>query len=76
MRAYVLTHVRTGEEFSVIRGLQNAPGVLRADFTFGPYDVIVEVEAPTLETLGNLVSETIRCQPGVIDTLTCLAITS
>ena len=74
MRAYVLTHVRTGEEREVVQALKSAPGIIRADFTFGPYDVIAEVEAPSLSAIGKLVSETIRSQPGVNDTLTCLAI--
>ena len=74
MRAYVLTHVQTGHEREVVRTLKGAPGIIRADFTFGPYDVIVEVEAANLAAIGKLVSETIRCQPGVSDTLTCLAV--
>ena len=45
MRAYVLVHVRTGQEREVTRALKGQPGILRADFTFGPYDVIAEVEA-------------------------------
>jgi uncharacterized protein with GYD domain len=74
MRAYVLVHVRTGEEREVTRALKGQAGIVRADFTFGPYDVITEVEAPDLAALGKLVSITIRAQPGVIDTLTCLAV--
>lgn len=74
MRAYVLIHVRTGEERMVTRALNGQQGILRADFTFGPYDVIAEVEAADLAALGKLVTSTIRAQPGVVDTLTCLAV--
>lgn len=74
MRAYVLVHVRTGEERRVVKDLQSVAGVISADFTFGPYDVIAQVEAPTLFALGELISEGIRCQPGVQETLTCLAV--
>jgi DNA-binding Lrp family transcriptional regulator len=74
MRAYVLAHVRTGEEYGVIRALRSMPGISGVDFTFGPYDVIVQIQAPDLAAIGQLVSETIRSQPGVIDTLTCLAV--
>ena len=74
MRAYILIHVRTGEERQITRTLKAVPGILRADFTFGPYDVIAEVEAADLATLGKLVSSTIRATPGVTDTLTCLAV--
>jgi len=74
MRAYVLAHVRTGEEREVLKYLRRAPGVIRADFTFGPFDVIAEIEAPDLAGVGKIVSETIRVTPGVTDTLTCLAV--
>jgi hypothetical protein len=74
MRAYVLVHVRAGEEKHLTEALKGKPGVLRADFTFGPYDVIAEVEAGDLAGVGQLVYGTIRPQIGVIDTLTCLAV--
>ena len=74
MRAYVLVHVRAGEEKHLTTALKGQPGVLRADVTFGPYDVITEVEASDLAGIGKLVYGTIRPQIGVIDTLTCLAV--
>jgi DNA-binding Lrp family transcriptional regulator len=74
MRGYILIHVRAGEERQLIGVLKGQPGVLRADVTFGPYDAIVEVEAPDLAGVGKVVYNTIRVQPGVIDTLTCLAV--
>jgi DNA-binding Lrp family transcriptional regulator len=74
MRAYVLIEVRTGEERTVARSLRGQPGIVKSDFTFGPYDVIAEIEAADLSGLGKLVSSTIRATPGVLDTLTCLAV--
>ncbi len=74
MRAYVLITVRSGEEMELLRMLRQVPGVVRADFTFGPYDVITELELPDLNSIGKLVSGTIRCEPGVIETVTCLVV--
>ncbi len=74
MKAYVLVNVRSGEERDVVKMVRNAPGVVRADFTFGPYDVIVEVEAVDLSTIGRVVSGTVRAAPGVTDTVTCLTV--
>lgn len=74
MRGYVLIHTAPGEELEVVKMIRRAPGILRAEFTFGPYDVIAEVEAGDLDSLGRLVSGTIRASPGVRDTLTCLAV--
>jgi hypothetical protein len=73
MRAYVLTRVRTGEEWELLKTLRTTPGILNADVTFGPFDVIAEIEAPDLVAIGRFVSETIRCAPGVVETVTCLA---
>jgi DNA-binding Lrp family transcriptional regulator len=74
MRAYVLVNVRGGEAGGIARELRGAPGVVRSDYVFGTYDVIVEVEGKDVSTIGRLVFESIRVLPGVIDTQTCLAI--
>ncbi len=74
MRGYVLVHTRSGEERDIINQIKNVPGIIRADVTFGPYDVIVEVEAPDLAAIGKLVYGRVRATPGVLDTLTCLAV--
>ncbi len=74
MRAYVLISVRSGEERELIRTLQGVPGIVRADFTFGPYDVIAEVDLPDLASIGRLVTGTIRCEPEVTETVTCLVV--
>ena len=50
MRAYVLVNVRGGEAAGVARELRGSPGVVRADFVFGTYDVIVEVEGKDVAT--------------------------
>ena len=74
MRAYVLVNTRAGEAPHIARDLRKTPGIVRADYVFGSYDVIVEVEAKDLASIGKLVFEGIRVQPGVIDTQTCLAV--
>jgi DNA-binding Lrp family transcriptional regulator len=74
MRAYVLVSVQSGGAIELARDLRGQPGIVRADYVFGTYDVIVEVEARDLASIGKLVFESIRVQPGVIDTETCLAI--
>jgi DNA-binding Lrp family transcriptional regulator len=74
MRAYVLMDVRAGEERSVVQMLRTIAGVVKVETTFGAYDVIAQVEAPDLTGLGRLVYDGIRATPGVIDTMTCLAV--
>jgi DNA-binding Lrp family transcriptional regulator len=74
MRAYVLIHAQPGEATVIAREIKRSPGVVRADYVFGSFDVIAEVEARDLASLGRLVFEGIRVQPGVVDTQTCLAV--
>lgn len=74
MRGYVLVNTRPGEEHDIVSQIRGTAGIVRADVTFGSYDVIVEVQATDLATLGKLVYGVIRATPGVLDTQTCLAV--
>jgi hypothetical protein len=48
--------------------------VLQANMTFGPYDVVAEINAENVNHLGKLVASNIQPIPGLIDTLTCLVV--
>jgi DNA-binding Lrp family transcriptional regulator len=74
MRAYVLIQVQPGEASALARDIRAAPGVTRATPVCGTVDVIAEVEGKDLASLGKVVFEAIRVQPGVINTQTCLAV--
>ncbi len=74
MKAYVLINVRTGEIRDVVRQLRRLDGVVEASMTFGPYDTIAIVEANDINHLGKLLATAIQPIPGVLDTLTCLAV--
>ena len=56
----------------------SAPGVrvLSADTVTGPHDVIVHLEADTLDRLGEAVETAAKGLAGVENTLTCLTLTS
>ena len=70
IEAFVLVQVdvtvgrKVGDEISRI------PGVQLAQVVTGPYDVIVRVEADSMELLGKLIDE-IQKITGVTRTLTC-----
>jgi uncharacterized protein with GYD domain len=74
VKAYVLMDVHAGEERAVQQMLKGISGVVKVETTFGPYDAIAIIEAPDLAGLGKLVYNTIRATPGVLDTITCLAV--
>ncbi len=74
MKAYVLIKTRVGDVQDVVANLRTLKGVTEAHMTFGPYDVVAEVETPDVATLGALTASGIQPIPGVEQTLTCLAV--
>lgn len=76
MKAYVLIEIRTGEIREVVRQLGRIEGVLEAHMTFGPYDAVAVVEADDVTAIGEIMASNIQPIPGVIETLTCLAVDS
>lgn len=74
MKAYVLITVRTGSIREVLTHLRRLDGILEASMTFGPYDVVAIVEAPDTNGLGQVLAAGIQPIPGVVETLTCLAV--
>ena len=74
MKAYVLITARTGEASALVRQVLRLEGVLEAHITFGPYDAVAVVEANSTKEIGNIVFSLIHPIPGVINTLTCLAV--
>jgi DNA-binding Lrp family transcriptional regulator len=76
MKAYVLINVRPGEIREVVRQLGRTEGVLEANMTFGPYDAVAILSANDITQLGKIIAQDIQPIPGVIQTITCLAVES
>ncbi|NIS81751.1 MAG: Lrp/AsnC family transcriptional regulator [Anaerolineales bacterium] len=74
MRAYILINIRTGEIRQVVRHLKQVEGVVEAHMTFGPYDAVAVVQAEDVKSIGDTMASAIQPIPGVLDTLTCLAV--
>jgi len=74
MKAYVLVSSQTMETADVVEMMRKVKGVVTADVTFGPYDAVAIVEASDLNALGGIIVCEIRTLPGVLDTITCLAV--
>jgi DNA-binding Lrp family transcriptional regulator len=76
MKAFILIEIRTGEIESVVQHLKRVTGVIEAHMTFGPYDAIAVVEAGDVGGVGKILASGIQPIPGVVETLTCLAVES
>ena len=74
MKAFILIEIRTGDIPEVVRQLQRIESVTEAYITFGPYDAVAVVSADDVSHLGRIMSSVIQPIPGVLDTLTCIAV--
>lgn len=74
MKAYILIDIRTGGIHEVVRNLRRLDSVIEANMTFGPYDAIAVVQADDVDQVGDILANQIQPIPGVIETLTCLAL--
>jgi len=73
-KAFILIETVVGRTKEVDAGLQRLEGVKSVDTVTGPYDVIVIIEADTLNEIGDIVTDKIHPIAGISRTVTCLAI--
>jgi len=78
VRGYVLIETDVGKAKAVGTAIENfdfnGARVVTVDTVTGPYDVIVQLEAGDLDTLGNAITEAVQKVQGVQRTTTCLAV--
>ncbi|MER3438667.1 MAG: AsnC family transcriptional regulator [Chloroflexota bacterium] len=73
MKAYVLITAEVGKSPAIQEELR-AKGIQQVDAVAGTYDLVAVVEADDPKSLGDIVMGTIQRTPGVINTVTLLAI--
>lgn len=74
MKAYVLIKIRAGEVKDVVQQVRKLENTIEAHMTFGPYDAVVVATAKDLNGLGVMIASEIQPIPGVLETLTCVAV--
>lgn len=78
MKAYVLIETAAGKTRGVKKALSKIKSgrttLLSMDAVTGPYDFIAVVEGPSLDAIGQLVTESIGVIDGVTRTTTCVAV--
>ena len=74
MKAYVLVNIRTGNVKEVVGHLRRIDSIVEANMTFGPYDAVAVIETDDINSVGSILATEIQPIPGVLETLTCLAV--
>lgn len=72
IQAYVLIKTHVGDIHAALGILRRTDGVVSAQATFGPYDIIALVEADGLDGLSDLVARQIQGISEITDTMTCI----
>ena len=71
-RAYILIQTEVGRAGSrVADEIASLGGVVSAEDVTGPYDVVVQAEADSLDALNRDILAKIQGVPGITRTLTC-----
>ena len=74
IRAFVLVETSVGKTKDVVAALKGVKEVTSVDAVTGPYDIIAVVEAPDLNSVGDVVTSRVHIVPGIVRTVTCLAV--
>lgn len=74
INAFILIDVSGDHTKSAFKTIQRMSGVKAAFTVSGGYDLIVQVEAETLEDLSDLVLSNIRSVDGITKTMTCVVL--
>ena len=75
-KAYLLVETAVGKTRDVATTLQGLEGIETVDVVTGPYDIIAMISAEDMTVVGNLVTGHIHTFPGVVRTVTCVAVGS
>lgn len=67
----MLVQTEVGRAEVIAKQLAELTGVLSAEYTTGPYDVIVRVDAASLDELRDRVVAGVQQVAGITRTLTC-----
>lgn len=72
MKAYVLLNTELGKEPEVIKAIKGAKEIKNIFSLYGIYDIIIEVEADTMEKVKEIVFSRIRRLENVKSTITLI----
>lgn len=75
-KAYLLIETAVGKTRDVANTLGGLPGITTVDVVTGPYDIIAIVSGEDMSVVGDLVTGHIHTVPGVVRTVTCVAVGS
>ncbi|MDQ7779619.1 MAG: Lrp/AsnC ligand binding domain-containing protein [Planctomycetota bacterium] len=74
LSAYVLINIEAGKPRSALAALKKNKDVRSAHLVTGLHDAIALIEAPDVNKLGTIVTESVQKITGVQRTVTCICV--
>jgi DNA-binding Lrp family transcriptional regulator len=74
VKAFVMVNVKVGTDVEVARQLRKVPNVIAVYDVYGTYDLIAELEAPTLAELYATLSSGVRSLENIVSTHTLMSV--
>ncbi len=72
--AFVLMNAELGKENKLVSELRQIPNVKEVYPVYGVYDVVMEIEADSMETLRETITNNVRKIDGIKSTLTMIIV--
>ena len=72
--AFAMISAETGVEAEIMEELKNIPGVQEVYQVYGVYDIIIKIEAETMQELREVVFSRVRNLDKIRSTLTMICI--
>ena len=72
--AFVLLNAELGKENKLVKELRAISGIKEVYGVYGVYDVLMEIEADSMETLREIITTKVRKLDGVKSTLTMIIV--
>ena len=74
VKAFVMINVKVGTDVEVASQLRSVPNVIAVYDVYGTYDLIAELEAPTLDELYATLSSGVRSLDNIVSTHTLMSV--
>jgi transcriptional regulator, AsnC family len=72
MEAVVFLNIDVGSEDKIMEQLATIPEVKAVYFVYGPYDIVIKIEAPDIDKIRSMVREKVRKIDGIRSTTTLI----
>jgi DNA-binding Lrp family transcriptional regulator len=69
---FALLSISPLHEKTVFDSLKTVPEIIEIHPLFGEYDILVKIQTPDIDTIGEVVIKKIRALKGIVDTKTLI----